>query len=71
LSEQRAVTRRRSFVKAMTYRVLIVCLDFLAIYLLTGRPRIAVGFMIASNVYTSVAYFAHERVWARIGWGVG
>jgi len=61
---------RRSLVKAVTYRLLIVCLDFSAIYLLTGAIKVAVGFMIASNIYTTVAYFLHERVWARIDWGL-
>ena len=56
-------------VKAITYRVFVVCLDFLAIYLLTRKVQIAVGFMILSNIYTTVGYFAHERVWSRIKWG--
>jgi uncharacterized membrane protein len=60
---------KRSVVKAITYRLLIVCLDFLAVFLFTRRIEIAVGFMIASNVYTTIAYVAHERVWSRVGWG--
>ena len=66
----RTVLLRRSVVKAVTYRLLIMCLDFVTIYLFTGALTVAVGFMIASNVYTSIAYFGHERVWARIKWGV-
>lgn len=66
----RAISDRRSIVKALTYRVLIVILDFLTIYLLTGKVRVALGFMIVSNLYTTVAYFIHERIWARISWGV-
>ncbi len=66
----RTILVRRSAVKAVTYRLIIMCLDFLTIYLFTGAVQIAVGFMIASNVYTSIAYFAHERLWSRIAWGV-
>ena len=66
----RNVSARRSVVKALTYRTLIMCLDFVTIYLFTGEARIAVGFMVASNVYTTVAYFLHERAWSRIRWGV-
>lgn len=66
---ERAVSRKRSVVKAITYRVVIVCLDFLAIYLFTGRVDVALGFMVVSNVYTTVGYFLHERLWARIRWG--
>lgn len=62
---------RRSIAKAVTYRVIIIVLDFLVIYLLTGQVRTAATFMIVSNVYTTVAYFLHERAWARIRWGTG
>jgi len=63
-------SRKRSIVKAVTYRAIIVCLDFLVIYLLTGKARMAAGFMIVSNIYTTFGYFIHERVWAGIKWGM-
>jgi uncharacterized membrane protein len=66
----RTVSGRRSVTKAITYRILIMVLDFITIYLFTGAIRIAFGFMIASNLYTTVAYFLHERIWARITWGI-
>ncbi len=66
----RSVSTRRSVAKAITYRVIIMCLDFLTIYLFTRTVHIAVGFMIISNIYTSIMYLIHERVWARIKWGV-
>jgi len=25
--------------------------------------------MLVSNIYTTVGYFLHERLWARIRWG--
>lgn len=67
----RIVGLRRSVVKAVTYRVLIMCLDFITIYLFTGALHIALGFMIVSNLYTTIGYLAHERMWARIQWGIG
>jgi uncharacterized membrane protein len=63
-------SRKRSVVKAITYRVIIVCLDFLVIYLLTGKVVTAAAFMVLSNIYTTVGYFLHERVWAGISWGM-
>ena len=66
----RIVTARRSVVKAITYRILIMSLDFVTIYLFTGAARIALGFMIASNVYTTLGYLLHERIWARLNWGI-
>ena len=64
-----AATRKRSIVKALTYRVVIVCLDFLVVYLFTHKVEAAAGFMIVSNVYTTIGYFLHERLWAGIRWG--
>ena len=64
----RTVELRRSVTKAITYRVLIMCLDFITIYLFTGAVRVALGFMIVSNIYTTIGYFFHERIWARIQW---
>ena len=66
----RTVTGRRSVAKAFTYRVVIMSLDFMTIYLFTGAARVALGFMIASNIYTTLGYFLHERAWARIRWGI-
>jgi uncharacterized membrane protein len=67
---QNRASRKRSIVKAVTYRGIIICLDFLVIYLLTGKVMTAAAFMIVSNIYTTVAYFLHERVWAGIKWGL-
>ncbi|TLU86181.1 MAG: DUF2061 domain-containing protein [Chlorobium sp.] len=66
----RNVTLKRSLIKAVTYRIFIVCLDFLTIYLFTGKVQLALGFMIVSNIYTSLGYFLHERAWSRISWGI-
>jgi uncharacterized membrane protein len=62
-------TFRRSVVKTISYRVAILILDFVAVYLFTGKIKIALGFMIASNIYTTIGYFFHERIWDRIKWG--
>ena len=59
----------RSLVKAISYRIIVITLDFTVIYLLTRRYDIALGFMVISNIYTAVAYYLHERVWNRIRWG--
>ncbi len=60
---------KRSLLKTATYRIVILALDFIVIYAITGRYDIAFGFMIVSNFYTSVAYYLHERVWNKISWG--
>lgn len=62
-------TFSRSIFKTISYRVVILILDFASIYLFTGQIKVAVGFMIVSNVYTTLAYFFHERIWDKIKWG--
>ena len=62
-------TIRRSIAKTVSYRVVILILDFISIYLFTGQIKIAFGFMIVSNIYTTLAYFFHERIWGKIKWG--
>lgn len=59
----------RSIVKTISYRLIIIALDFIAIYLFTGQVKVALGFMIVSNIYTTVGYFLHERIWEKIKWG--
>ena len=66
----RIVLLRRSAVKAITYRILIMCLDFATIYVFTGAVRVAIAFMIASNIYTTIAYLIHERLWTKVRWGI-
>lgn len=59
----------RSLVKALSYRVLIIILDFTVVYLLSGKVETAFWLMLISNFYTSAAYFVHERVWDAVSWG--
>lgn len=59
----------RSIIKTITYRIFILILDFTTIYIFTRQTKIAFGFMIASNIYTTLGYFFHERIWDKIKWG--
>ncbi len=62
-------TLARSIVKSVAYRVLIIILDYAVVYWFTGQSKVALGFVLISNIYTTIAYFAHERIWDRIAWG--
>ena len=62
-------TLKRSVIKTIGYRLVILTLDFGFIYLFTGKLKIAFGFMIVSNLYTTLGYFLYERAWDRIEWG--
>ena len=60
---------QRSIMKTISYRLIIIVLDFFFIYLFTRQVKVAVGFMIVSNIYTTLAYYFHERFWDNIKWG--
>lgn len=60
---------KRSLAKSITYRCVIMVLDFVVISFFTGSVKTALGFIVVSNIYTTVAYYFHERIWNRIQWG--
>jgi adenylylsulfate kinase len=62
-------TLARSLVKAVSYRAAVLALDFATLYWFTRKLSVAMGFTLASNVYTTIAYLLHERVWDRVRWG--
>lgn len=62
-------TLSRSIAKTVSYRLFIIILDFLSIYWLSGKAQVAIGFTIISNIYTTIGYFLHERIWNKIKWG--
>ena len=57
---------KRALLKTLSYRIIILLLDFTCIYLFTGKIKVALGFMLVSNIYTSIVYFIHERIWDKI-----
>lgn len=60
---------RRSFAKAVSWRVLGSIDTFLISWLITGKPVIAATIS-AIEVFTKIMlFYGHERVWSRIRWG--
>ena len=45
-------------------------LDFTTITLFTKRYDIGLYFVMLSNIYTTLAYYIHERVWNKTKWGL-
>ncbi len=60
---------KRSLVKAITFRLIILCADSIIIYSLTKRLDITAGVVLFSNVSSTILYFLHERAWNGIHWG--
>jgi uncharacterized membrane protein len=56
-------------VKALTYGLVLGCLDFVVLYLFTRKTALALGFIVVSNIYTTICYFIYERIWVHITWG--
>ena len=63
------VMHRRSFAKAVSWRVTGSIDTFLIGWLVTGSPMIA-GTISAIEVFTKILlFYAHDRVWEHIKWG--
>ena len=62
---------KRSLVKTITYRLLIICSDSLIVYIVSHRWDITVGVVFFSNLASTVLYYVHERAWNKIHWGKG
>lgn len=59
----------RSVTKAITFRILIIILDFGVIYFFTRRIDLTIGVIVVSNLSSTIAYIGHERVWNKVHWG--
>jgi len=68
-SRQQGASAKRSVVKALTYGLVLGGLDFVVLYLFTRKTAVALGFIVVSNIYTTICYFVYERIWVRITWG--
>lgn len=62
-------TKKRSLVKAATYRTLDVVLLFLIGYFYFDSVDIATKIVLFDLVFKSVLYYTHERLWSKIKWG--
>ena len=60
---------RRSFAKAVSWRVIATLITMLIAYLITGESTFALKIGGLDTVIKFAAYFAHERAWLRIPYG--
>jgi adenylylsulfate kinase len=61
--------RKRSVVKAITFRAIVLMSDFLIVYLITHRVDTSLGLVILTNLASTTLYYLHERFWSGIKWG--
>jgi uncharacterized membrane protein len=62
-------SKRRSFVKAVSWRILATCLTMIVAYLVTGETAFALKIGGIDTVLKFAMYFGHERLWVRIPYG--
>lgn len=60
---------KRSFAKAMTFRGVIIMADTIITYTISHRVDITIGFVVFTNVASTLIYFLHERAWSYVNWG--
>lgn len=62
--------RRRALVKTVCYRIVMICITVAVAWLVTGNTADAVSIGLVTNLLKTGTYYAYERVWDRISWGV-
>jgi uncharacterized membrane protein len=60
---------KRSLVKAIIFRILVLISDGIIIFAITHRYDITLSVIILSNFSSTILYFLHERLWNKISWG--
>jgi len=62
-------TRKRSMVKALSWRTLAAIITATVVYFMTGHLKFAAEIGLIDTVTKLLIYFMHERVWNRIDYG--
>ena len=60
---------KRSLVKTITFRIIVVCFDFMVISQFVDGTEKTLWLTLLSNLIRLVLYFIHERFWNRIQHG--
>ena len=63
------VTRSRSFVKALSYRIWGTLSSFVVAFVVTGSAELSGLIAFWETVVKVVIYYVHERGWNFIQWG--
>jgi uncharacterized membrane protein len=62
-------TKKRSFVKAVVWRIIASFTTLLLALLFTGSIPIAIGLGSFDILIKFILYYFHERTWDQISWG--
>ena len=64
-----ADTKKRSWAKSATWRVLGFFILFPIVLILNGGFEDALAVTIVFNIIRFILYFFHERAWEKLKWG--
>ena len=63
-------TKKRTVVRALSYRVTAWVFTIFWTWLFTGDIAKSTGFATVLHVLLTADYYLHERIWLRIKWGL-
>ena len=63
------VTKARSFVKSLSYRIWGTVSSWAVVYVITGKGSLAALIAFWETVVKVFIYYFHERAWNAISWG--
>lgn len=69
MAKPRPETHKRTLVKSVIFRVVVVTSDTTVIYLLTHKVTLTFGLTVATNLASMTLYYIYERIWNGISWG--
>jgi len=61
--------RRRSLIKALTWRAIATATTMALVFLFTGELTLTLGVGALDIILKLIFYYGHERAWNRILWG--
>jgi uncharacterized membrane protein len=62
--------KKRSVVKTITYRILIIIATAIVTFSMTKRWDVTIGITSVTTIVNTILYYLHERVWNSISWGI-
>jgi uncharacterized membrane protein len=70
LAGQALQERRRAVAKTLGYRLVMLLITVVVAFLVVGDAAQALNIGVAANVLKTGTYYAYERLWDRIDWGI-
>lgn len=66
MEKRKPSSKKRSLIKAVTFRIAVVVVNTFVVFIITKRVNITIGVIFFSNVTSTILYFFHERIWNNV-----